>query len=164
MSVRISASDWKDGGISEADTFAIAEAFRDAGCDLIDVSAGQTVPDQKPIYGRMFQTGFSEAIRNVEKIATMAVGAVTEAAQVNTILHTRRADLVAIGRAQLWNPFLTRQAAAWYGTKLEEGDWEKQYLAGQAQAYSVQKKSSEQQLEWQLKARPQRHYTFRDDD
>jgi anthraniloyl-CoA monooxygenase len=163
MSVRISACDWKEGGITEADTFAIAAAFRDAGCDLIDVSAGQTVPDQKPIYGRMFQTGFSEAIRNVPKIATMAVGAVTEAAQVNTILHTRRADLVAIGRTQLWNPFFTRQAAAWYGVKLEDGDWEKQYLAGQAQAYSVQQKSNEQQLEWQLIARPKRHHTFRDD-
>jgi anthraniloyl-CoA monooxygenase len=159
MSVRISASDWKDGGISENDTFAIAEAFRDAGCDLIDVSAGQTVPDQKPIYGRMFQTGFSEAIRNVPKMATMAVGAITDAGQANTILHTRRADLIAMGRAHLWNPFVTRQAAAWYGVDLGD-DWEKQYLAGQQQAYSVQKKSSEQQFEWQLKARPKRHYTF----
>ena len=164
MSVRISASDWKEGGITESDTFAIAAAFRDAGCDMIDVSAGQSVPDQEPIYGRMFQTGFSEAIRNVTGIATMAVGAITEAAQINTILHTRRADLVAIGRAQLWNPFLTRQAAAWYGTRMDNDDWEKQYLAGRAQAYSVQKKSSEQQLEWQLKARPKRHFTFRDND
>ena len=164
MSVRISASDWKQGGISEADTFAIANAFRNAGCDLIDVSAGQTVPDQKPVYGRMFQTGFAEAIRNVPKMATMAVGAITEAAQVNTILHTRRADLVAIGRAHLWNPFLTRQAAAWYGVALDNGDWEKQYEAGQAQAYSTLQKSSEQQLEWQLKARPKRHFTFRDED
>jgi len=162
MSVRISACDWKPGGITEADTFAIAEAFGDAGCDLIDVSAGQTVPDQEPVYGRMFQTGFSEAIRNVSKMATMAVGAITEAAQVNTILHTRRADLVAIGRAHLWNPFLTRQAAAWYGVALDSKDWEKQYAAGKAQAYSSLKKSSEQQLEWQLKARPKRHFTFRD--
>ena len=164
MSVRISASDWKDGGITETDTFAIAEAFSDSGCDLIDVSAGQSVPDQKPVYGRMFQTGFAEAIRNVPKIATMAVGAVTEAGQVNTILHARRADLVAIGRTHLWNPFFTHQAAAWYGVRQEAGDWEKQYLAGQAQAYSVQRKASEQQLEWQLKSRPKRHHTFRDDD
>ena len=128
------------------------------------MSAGQTVPDQQPIYGRMFQTGFSEAIRNVSKMATMAVGAITDAAQVNTILHTRRADLVAIGRAHLWNPFLTRQAAAWYGVALDAGDWEKQYEAGKAQAYSTLKKASEQQLEWQLKARPKRHHTFRDED
>lgn len=164
MSVRISASDWKDGGITETDTFAIAEAFSDAGCDLIDVSAGQSVPDQKPVYGRMFQTGFAEAIRNVPKIATMAVGAVTDAGQVNTILHARRADLVAIGRTHLWNPFFTHQAAAWYGVRQTAGDWEKQYLAGQVQAYSVQRKASEQQLEWQLRARPKRHHTFRDDD
>ncbi|HXU44914.1 MAG TPA: FAD-dependent monooxygenase, partial [Thermoanaerobaculia bacterium] len=102
MSVRISASDWQEGGTTEEDTFAIAEAFRDAGCDLIDVSAGQTVPDQKPVYGRMFQARFAEAIRNApgrrERIATMAVGAITEPAQVNTLLHTRRADLVALAR------------------------------------------------------------------
>lgn len=161
MSVRISANDWKTGGISEADTFTIAKAFRDAGCDLIDVSAGQTVPDQEPTYGRMFQTGFSEAIRNVPKIATMAVGAITEAAQVNTILHTRRADLVALGRTHLWNPFFARQAAAWYGVDLDNADCEQQYLAGKFQAYSTLRKAREQQLEWQLKARPKRHHTFR---
>ncbi|MCK0070023.1 FAD-dependent monooxygenase [Kordiimonas laminariae] len=160
MSVRISASDWKEGGISEADTFAIADAFSEAGCDLIDVSAGQTVPDQKPIYGRMFQAGFSEAIRNVPKVATMAVGAITDAGQINTLLHTRRADLVAMGRPFMWNPFIVRQAAAWYGVKLENDDWEKQYQAGQAQAYSVQPKARIQQLEWQHKARPKRHHSF----
>ncbi|GHF13498.1 NADH:flavin oxidoreductase [Kordiimonas sediminis] len=160
MSVRISASDWKEGGISEEDTFVIAQAFKDAGCDLIDVSAGQTVPDQKPIYGRMFQTGFAEAIRNVPKIATMAVGAITEASQVNTILHTRRADLVAIGRTHLWNPFFTRQAAAWYGVMTDHTDWEKQYLSGRQQAYATLMKSREQQLDWQQKARPKRHHTF----
>ena len=161
MSVRISASDWKDGGISETDTFAIAETFRNAGCDLIDVSAGQTVPDQAPIYGRMFQASFAEAIRNVPKAATMAVGAISEAAQVNTLLHTRRADLVALGRTHLWNPFFTRQAAAWYGVQLEQDDWEKQYLAGQQQAYSTQQKAREQQMDWQKGARPKRHHTFR---
>ncbi len=160
MAVRISASDWKEGGITEEDTFAIATAFNEAGCDLIDVSAGQTVPDQKPTYGRMFQSSFSEAIRNVPKISTMAVGAITDAGQVNTLLHTRRADLVAIGRTHMWNPHFTHQAAAWYGTVLEEDDWEKQYIAGQAQAYSILSKSSAQQLEWQQKARPKRHYTF----
>ena len=162
MSVRISACDWKEGGISEDDTFAIAQAFRSAGCDLMDVSAGQTVADQQPIYGRMFQAGFAEAIRNVPKMATMAVGAISDAAQVNTLLHTRRADLVALGRTHLWNPFFTRQAAAWYGVDIDDGAWEKQYIAGQAQAYSVQQKAREQQLEWQQKARPKRHHTFQD--
>ncbi len=157
MSVRISACDWKEGGISEQDTFAIAEAFRDAGCDLIDVSAGQTVPDQKPVYGRMFQVQFSEAIRNVPKMATMTVGSITDMAQVNTILHTRRADLVAIGRPHLWNPYFTRQAAASYGVRVDQG-WEKQYLPGMQQAYSVLGKAREQMLETQKKAKPPRHY------
>ena len=157
MSVRISASDWIDGGITEEDTFAIANAFRDAGVDLIDVSAGQTVPDQKPVYGRMFQLGFAEAIRNVPRVATMAVGNITEPAQVNTILHTRRADLVAIGRPHLWNPFFMREAAAWYGVELDKNDWEKQYLSGKQQAYSLKEKARLQQLEWQQKAKPSRH-------
>jgi anthraniloyl-CoA monooxygenase len=157
MSVRISASDWKEGGITEEDTFYIAEAFKNAGVDLIDVSAGQTVSDQKPVYGRMFQLGFADAIRNVPKVATMAVGNITEPAQVNTIIHTRRADLVAIGRPHLWNPNFTREAAAWYGVNLEEGDWEKQYLTGKAQAYSLKQKARRQQLEWQQKSKPKRH-------
>ncbi|TQV81205.1 bifunctional salicylyl-CoA 5-hydroxylase/oxidoreductase [Exilibacterium tricleocarpae] len=157
MSVRISATDWKDGGITEADTFAIADAFRDAGCDLIDVSAGQTVPDQQPVYGRMFQVQFAEAIRNVRKMATMTVGSITDAGQINTILHTRRADLVAVGRPHLWNPYFTRQAAASYGVEVEQG-WEKPYLAGQQQAYSVLGKAREAQLDLQKKAKPLRHY------
>ena len=158
MSVRISASDWKEQGISEEDTFCIAEAFTTAGVDLIDVSAGQTVADQKPIYGRMFQTSFSEAIKNVPKVATMTVGGITEAAQINTILHTRRADLVALGRPHLWNPYFTRDAAAWYGVKLDNDDWEKQYNAGKQQAFSVRGKNRIQQTEWQTKSKPKRHH------
>lgn len=156
MSVRLSATDWKDGGLSEADFIAYAEAFRDAGCDLIDVSAGQTIPDQSPVYGRMFQTGFAETVRNVPKIATMAVGAITEAAQVNTILHTRRADLVALGRPHMWNPYFTHQAAAWYGVR-NQRDWAKPYLAGGEQAARELAKSREKTQELQRKASPSAH-------
>ena len=156
MSVRVSASDWKEGGLSEEDLFKISEAFNAAGCDLIDVSAGQTVPDQKPIYGRMFQAQFSEAVRNVPKIATMAVGAITEAAQVNTILHTRRADLVAIGRPHMWNPYFTHQAAAWYGA-MNKNMWPRQYESGGQQAFREQEKSREKLLELQKKAAPGGH-------
>jgi anthraniloyl-CoA monooxygenase len=152
MSVRISATDWKDGGISEAETFAIAEAFAEAGCDLIDVSAGQTVADQKPVYGRMFQVQFAEAIRNVPKMAVMAVGAITEPGQVNTILHTRRADLVALGRPHMWNPYFTHQAAAWYDARNQH--WPKQYLSGRDQAYREFQKRREQDVELRRKARP----------
>jgi len=156
MSVRVSASDWKEGGLNEADLFAIASAFQDAGCDLIDVSAGQTVPDQQPVYGRMFQTQFAESIRNVPDIATMAVGAITQAAQVNTVLHTRRADLVAIGRPHLWNPYFTHQAAAWYGA-LNREMWPRQYEAGAKQAFREQEKAREKLLELQRKAAPGGH-------
>ncbi len=155
MSVRISASDWKDGGISEEDTFAIAVAFAEAGCDLIDVSAGQTVADQKPVYGRMFQVQFAEAIRNVPRMAVMAVGAITEPGQVNTILHTRRADLVALGRPHMWNPYFARQAAAWYDARNQQ--WPKQYLSGRDQAHREMAKRREQDLELRRKARPKPH-------
>ena len=155
MSVRVSATDWKEGGLSEEDLFAIANAFHEAGCDLIDVSAGQTVPDQQPIYGRMFQTPFAEAVRNVPKIATMAVGNITEAAQVNTILHTRRADLVALARPHLWDPYFTRRAAANYGAMV--GHWPPQYLSGRDQAYREQAKVREASMEMARKARPTRH-------
>ncbi|HUG60613.1 MAG TPA: bifunctional salicylyl-CoA 5-hydroxylase/oxidoreductase, partial [Methylomirabilota bacterium] len=130
-------------------------AFREAGCDLIDVSAGQTVPDQKPVYGRMFQVSFAEAIRNVPKMATMAVGAITEPGQVNTILHTRRADLVALGRPHLWNPTFVHQAAAAYGARTQV--WPKQYLPGRDQAHRELARVAEKQRELHIKARPRRH-------
>jgi anthraniloyl-CoA monooxygenase len=155
MSVRISASDWKGGGISEEETFAIATAFRDAGCDLIDVSAGQTVADQEPVYGRMFQVKFAEAIRNVPRMATMAVGAITEAAQINTILHTRRADLVALGRPHMWNPYFARAAAAWYDVRA--GEWPRQYLSGRDQAHRELAKAREDRFALQRRAKPNRH-------
>ena len=117
MSVRISATDWADGGISDEDTLAIARAFAAAGCDLVDVSTGQTVHDAEPVYGRMFQVPWSDMIRNEAGIATMCVGNITAADQINTILAAGRADLVALGRPHLVNPFFTLQAAAWYGAQ-----------------------------------------------
>ncbi|HVV94680.1 MAG TPA: bifunctional salicylyl-CoA 5-hydroxylase/oxidoreductase [Hyphomicrobiales bacterium] len=152
MSVRISASDWAEGGISEADTFAISEAFAAAGCDLIDVSAGQTVPGQRPVYGRMFQVGFAEAIRNVPGMAVMAVGAITDPGQVNTILHTRRADLVALARPHLWNPFFTRQAEAWYGVAGQA--WPPPYLSGRDQAFREMARRREDEILLRRRARP----------
>ena len=155
MSARISACDWKEGGISEADAVAIAKAFANAGCDLIDVSAGQTVPDQAPVYGRMFQTPFAEAIRNLTDIKTLAVGNITSAEQVNTIIACRRADLVALARPHLTNPFFTRQAAAWYGAQVL--DWQKQYLPGRDQLYREARREREKLRELQRKAKPGFH-------
>ena len=99
MSVRISATDWKAGGVTpERHDRDLAEPSREAGCDLVDVSTGQTVRDSRPVYGRMFQTPFSDQIRNEAEVATMCVGNITEADQVNTIVASGRADLVALGR------------------------------------------------------------------
>ena len=155
MAVRVSGCDWKEGGITEADLIAIAEAFRDAGCDLLDVSSGQTVADQKPTYGRMYQAYLAEAVRNVPKVPAMTVGAITDPAQINTLLHTRRADLVALARPHLWNPFFGHQAEAWYGVR--DQTWPKPYLSGRAQAHSEQKKQRERLYELQTKARPPSH-------
>jgi anthraniloyl-CoA monooxygenase len=115
MSVRLSATDWTEGGLTPEDSVEIARAFGQAGVDLVDVSAGQTVREARPIYGRMFQTPFSDQIRNEAKVATMCVGNITTPDQVNTILAAGRADLVALGRPHLVDPSFTMKAAAWYG-------------------------------------------------
>ena len=131
MSVRISATDWIDGGISGDDAVEIARAFKAAGADLIDVSTGQTSSIAKPVYGRMFQTPYADKIRNEVGIATMAVGNITDADQVNAILAAGRADLVALGRPHLADPFWTLHAAAALG--YEHAGWPVQYLPGKQQ-------------------------------
>lgn len=131
MSVRISATDWVDGGITGDDAVEIARAFKAAGADLIDVSTGQTSVDAKPVYGRMFQTPYADKIRNDVGIATMAVGSITDTDQVNAILAGGRADLVALGRPHLADPFWTLHAAAELG--YHEAPWPVQYLAGKDQ-------------------------------
>ena len=101
LSVRISAQDWASGGISEADVLAAARAFKEAGVNLISVSTGQTVPDQQPMYGRMWQTPYADLIRNSVGIPTVAVGNIFEADHINTIVGAGRADLCAIARPHL---------------------------------------------------------------
>jgi len=157
MSVRVSASDWADGGVTEADSFVIARAFADAGVDLIDVSSGQTVPWQAPTYGRMYQVPFAESVKNELGLATMCVGAITEAGQVNTIIACRRADLVAIGRPHLTNPNWALHAAAWYATRRIAVP--PAYQSGAAQLFRETEKAREKQAELQKKAKPKRHHT-----
>jgi anthraniloyl-CoA monooxygenase len=111
MSVRISAVDWFPGGITPADSVEVARMLKAHGCDIVDVSAGQTVPDQRPVYGRLFQTPFADRIRHEVGIATMAVGNISSYADVNTILASGRADLCLLARAHLWDPYWTRHAA-----------------------------------------------------
>jgi anthraniloyl-CoA monooxygenase len=113
MSVRISATDWAgESGITPDDAVEIGEAFAREGADLIDVSAGQTWADAQPVYGRMFQTPFSDKIRNEGRLATMAVGNIYEPDHANSILAAGRADLVALARPHLIDPFWTLRAAA----------------------------------------------------
>jgi len=113
MSVRISATDWAgDDGVTPEESVKIARAFAEVGADLIDVSAGQTWAEAKPIYGRMFQTPFSDKIRNEAQLATMAVGNIFEPDQANAILASGRADLVALARPHLVDPSWTLRAAA----------------------------------------------------
>ncbi|MGO4737020.1 bifunctional salicylyl-CoA 5-hydroxylase/oxidoreductase [Bosea sp. 2KB_26] len=154
MSVRISATDWKEGGLSPADSVAIAAAFAGEGCDLVDVSTGQTVNDSRPIYGRMFQTPYSDRIRNEARIATMCVGNITTADQVNTIIASGRADLVALGRPHLADPSFVLRAAAWYGVDIPQPV---QYQPGKDQLMRNTPREREDLTELKLKAKPGRH-------
>jgi anthraniloyl-CoA monooxygenase len=131
MSVRISATDWVEGGITGDDAVEIARAFRQAGVDLMDVSAGQTSIRAQPVYGRMFQTPFADRIRNEVGIATMAVGNITEYDHLNSIIAAGRADLCALARPHLTDPHFALRAAASLG--YGEQWWPRQYLAGKAQ-------------------------------
>jgi anthraniloyl-CoA monooxygenase len=131
MSVRISATDWLAGGIDGADSVQIARAFVAAGADIIHVSTGQTSPAAKPVYGRMFQTPYSDWIRNEARVATIAVGNITEADQVNSIIAAGRADLVALARPHLADPQWTQRAAAELGWQGQW--WPAPYLTGKRQ-------------------------------
>jgi anthraniloyl-CoA monooxygenase len=118
LSVRISAVDWAPGGMEAEDAVEVARMVVAAGADIVDVSAGQTVPEGKPVYGRQFQTPFSDRIRHEARVPTMTVGNISSAADVNTILAAGRADLVVLARAHLWDPYWTRHAAADLGHAL----------------------------------------------
>ncbi|NDF45016.1 MAG: bifunctional salicylyl-CoA 5-hydroxylase/oxidoreductase [Betaproteobacteria bacterium] len=131
MSVRISAHDWVEGGITPTDAVQIAKAFKAAGADLIDCSSGQVSKQEKPVYGRMFQTPFADRIRQEAGIATIAVGAISEADHVNSIIAAGRADLCAVARPHLANPAWTLTEAARIGyTALA---WPKQYVSAKRQ-------------------------------
>ncbi|GAB3629828.1 salicylyl-CoA 5-hydroxylase [Pandoraea terrae] len=131
MSVRISAHDWVEGGITADDAVEIARAFKDAGADLIDCSSGQVSKAEKPVFGRMFQTPFADRVRNEANIPTIAVGAIFEADHVNSIIASGRADLCALARPHLADPFWTLHEAAKIGYK--EATWPQQYIAGKRQ-------------------------------
>jgi anthraniloyl-CoA monooxygenase len=131
MSVRVSATDWVEGGVTGDDTVLVAKAFVDAGVDIIHVSTGQTSIQSKPVYGRMYQTPFSDQVRNETHIPTIAVGNITDAEQVNAIIAAGRADLCALARPHLTDPFWTLRAAAELGYR--DQHWPVQYLTGRRQ-------------------------------
>ena len=154
MSVRISATDWQDGGTTGDDAVDIARAFTRAGADLIDVSSGQTTPDAQPVYGRMFQTPFADQVRNDARVATMCVGSITTPDQVNTILAAGRADMVALGRPHLTDPYFTQRAAAQYGVSLPGPV---QYKPGRDQMVRTAAAAAADVMELRRKARPKAH-------
>ena len=156
VSVRISATDWVgDAGMTGDEAAEIAAAFKSHGCDIIDVSAGQTTPDAKPVYGRMFQTPFSEQIRNEAGIPTIAVGNITTADQVNTIVTAGRADLVALARPHLTNPHFTLDASAQYGHTAQR--WPLPYDAAKDQAMRLAQREKAEADDLRRAAAPSSH-------
>ena len=156
MSVRISATDWVgDAGVTGDEAVEIAAMLKGHGCDIIDVSAGQTTPDAKPVYGRMFQTPFSEQIRNEADIPTIAVGNITTADQVNTIVAAGRADLVALARPHLTKPHFTLESAAWYAHSDQR--WPLPYGAAKEQAMRLAQREKAEAEELRKAAAPSSH-------
>lgn len=124
LSVRISATDWRAGGFDGAQAVELSRALKAAGCDIVDVSAGQVVPDQRPVYGRLFQTPFSDRVRLEADIPTITVGNISTYEDVNSILAAGRADLCALARAHLYDPYWTRHTATRQGWEMP---WPDQY-------------------------------------
>lgn len=149
ISVRISASDWVENGISEEDVIYIAQAFKAAGADIINVSTGNTVTNQKPQTGRMWQTPFSDTIRNTVHIPTITAGYIQDIDQINTILLNGRADIVALGKPLLLDPYFVRNAQAYEGFQTK--DIPKPYQMGISHLYPL-KGSERKQMEAMKKA------------
>ena len=141
--MRISANDWVgDDGVTPEEAVRIAAILKDAGVDICDVSAGQTSVRAKPVYGRMFQTPFSDRIRNETGMATMTVGNIYEPDHANSILMAGRADLVCLARPHLSDPYWTLHAAAALGDK--QTAWPTPYRAGKDQAFRLAERGPEQ--------------------
>lgn len=129
VAVRISASDWmEEGGMTPEESVAVSRLLAEAGADLIDVSSGGVVSDVVPTYGRMYQVPFAEKIKRETGIPVMAVGAIQGIDHANTVLASGRADLCALARPHLWNPYLTAHAAHEAG--LDDENWPGPYRLG----------------------------------
>jgi anthraniloyl-CoA monooxygenase len=155
MSVRISACDWAPGGISETDVIALARMLGAAGCDLVSVSTGQTVAHEQPVYGRMFQVPFADKVRQRAGIPTLVAGNIFDADQVNTIILSGRADLVALARPHLSDPNFTLHAAAAYGYAGQA--WSTPYGPARNQALMLAQRDREQYFAMRRALRPPSH-------
>jgi anthraniloyl-CoA monooxygenase len=162
MAARLSAVDWAPEGVTIEESVQIARWLKQLGCDLIDVSAGQTSVAAKPAYGRMFQTPFADAIRQEAGIATLAVGAITSADQVNTIIGAGRADLCALARPHLADPYFTLHAAADYDVRSVA--WPPQYQPGRDQLYTLKARQREEEAAARAGDTFEKQKARRDDD
>jgi len=155
MSVRISASDWVDNGISEEDVLIICNAFKEGGADIINVSTGNTVANQKSQMGRMWQTPFSDVVRNSVHIPTITSGLIQDIDQINTILLNGRADLVSLGKPLLMDPSFVRHAQA--HEQFKTTDIPKQYFAGTAHLYPLHLAERKEKEEMKKALKPESH-------
>lgn len=156
ISVRISATDWVgDDGVDGEEAVEIARLLKAHGCDIVDVSCGQTTPEAQPVYGRMFQVPYAEQVRNEAEIPTITVGNITSWDQVNTILAAGRADLVALARPHLANPHFTLAAAAHYGVARQR--WPVQYDSAKEQALRLAERERIEAAEAQRLRKPKSH-------
>lgn len=155
MSVRISATDWHEHGITENDVLAVAKAFKDAGADIINVSTGNTVSDQNPQLGRMWQTPFSDLVKNTLQIPTITTGNIQDIDQINTILLNGRADLVALGKPLLINPAFVRTAQAYENFRAT--DIPKQYFQGVHYLYPLEQTNRKEREQMKKALKPETH-------
>ena len=152
VSVRISATDWVDDGLTEEDMLTAARMLKKAGVDIVNVSTGQVTKDEDPIYGRMFQAPFADQIRNEVGIPTIVAGNVSTADQANTLVAAGRTDIVAFGRQIMNQPHFVLMAAAHYGHTSQH--WPPQYESGKFLAGALAKKENEEMLELRTAAKP----------
>lgn len=155
ISVRISASDWTEGGISEHDVLMAASAFKSAGADIISVSTGYTVADEQPQYGRMWQTPFSDMVKNTVHVPTMTAGAIQDIDQINTIILNGRADIVALGRPLLLDPAFVRHAQAY--EQFQPGDIAPQCQSGAAHLYPLKAAERKEKEGMKKSLKPESH-------
>ena len=152
ISVRISATDWISDGLSGQDLTALVHLLKENGADIINVSTGQVVSHEEPVYGRMYQAPFADRIRNEMGMPTIVAGNITSADQVNTLVAAGRTDLVALARPIMNEPQFVLNAAARYGYR--EQYWPDQYAARKFAAEMNAERINREEIELRTNAKP----------